>query len=304
MPRGRRAELRLLRDTVWGDPGGKSGAAGTASTRARSAGVARFGIVGASGILVNEAAIAVLVSGLGLHYVVGYLLATQFSTLWNFAFIETWAFRSKSPTNRRWHRFVMLMLVNNAANLLSAPLYVAFTRGLGINYLVSNIMTLAVIFVGRFAIAERIWGGSGAATTTAPDAHDGVSDAVAELLQRHADTVAARAGGRRFATSAARRALRDALVAERTTLQSLGYDNYAQFLADAPPQERERAHHEELAELRARVEKLAFELADTLPPADDEAPRGAAVSSSRRERRGQPASGTHGAPSAKWFPAR
>jgi hypothetical protein len=195
----------------------------------------------------------------------------------------------------------MLMLVNNAANVLSAPLYVALTRGLGINYLVSNIMTLAVIFVARFAIAERIWGGSAAAKKTA-DPHDGVSEEVAELLQRHADSVAARAGGRRFATPSARRALHDALVAERTTLQRLGYDNFAAFLADAPPRERHRAHQDELSELRARVEKLAFELAETLPPADDDAPPGAAVSSSPREHLAQPAS-ERGSPSAKWFPA-
>ena len=50
-----REELRQLRDTVWGEPRGALGAR-TRPTGARTAGIARFGIVGASGIVVNEAA--------------------------------------------------------------------------------------------------------------------------------------------------------------------------------------------------------------------------------------------------------
>jgi putative flippase GtrA len=119
----------------------------------------RFGLVGLTGIGVNEAALALLVGGFHLPYLAGYLLATQFSTLWNFLWIEKWAFKSISPTNRRSLRFASLLLVNNVANLLTAPLFLLLTIGLGLNYLVSNILTLAVIFVLRFLFAERIWTG-------------------------------------------------------------------------------------------------------------------------------------------------
>lgn len=299
-------ELRQLRSTLWGEPQNERGATGARrrSVRARSAGIARFGIVGVSGIVVNEAAIALLVSGLGLHYVVGYLLSTQFSTLWNFAFIETWAFRTASPTNRRWHRFVMLMFVNNVANVLTAPLYVAFTRVFGISYLISNLLTLAIVFLGRFLVAERIWGGRVTATKPQPDAHDGGSGSVADLLQRHADSVAtARAGGRRFATSRARRAMHDALLTERTALQHLGYDSFAEFLAgDAPPARNGLAEQEELVMLRERVAALASELAEARASlAVDSAPQGPVVSTSRHERR--QSSGERRATSGKWFPA-
>ena len=117
----------------------------------------RFGIVGLTGIAVNEAAIALLVSGLHLRYLVGYLLATQFSTVWNFGWIETWAFKSVSPTNRRTLRFASLLLVNNVANLLTAPLFLLLTVVVGINYLISNMLTLGLIFLVRFLFAERIW---------------------------------------------------------------------------------------------------------------------------------------------------
>src|SRR6476620_1429290 len=117
----------------------------------------RFGIVGASGIVINEGALALMVGGLGLNYIVGYLLATQFSTLWNFAFFETWAFKSNSYRNRRWQRLGAILLVNNFFNVASVPLLVLFTGVFGINYLVSNLMTLGIVFVVRFALAEWIW---------------------------------------------------------------------------------------------------------------------------------------------------
>lgn len=128
-----------------------------APQRQRLVRLVRFGIVGVSGILINELALAIMVSGLGLNYVVGYLLSTQFSTLWNFAFFETWAFKSESYRNRRWQRLGMILLVNNFFNVASVPILVLFTSLLGINYLVSNLLTLGIIFVVRFAIAEWIW---------------------------------------------------------------------------------------------------------------------------------------------------
>ena len=97
-----------------------------------------------------------MVGGLHLNYVVGYLLATQFSTLWNFGWIETWAFKSVSPTNRRSVRLGSLLVVNNAANLLTAPLFFLLTV-VGINYLVANLLTLGLVFLLRFLFAERIW---------------------------------------------------------------------------------------------------------------------------------------------------
>jgi putative flippase GtrA len=113
--------------------------------------------VGLTGIAVNEVALALLVGGLHLRYVLGYLLATQFSTLWNFGWIETWAFKSVSPANGRKVRFASLLLVNNAANLLTAPLFLLLTVVAGVNYLISNILTLGLIFLARFLFAERIW---------------------------------------------------------------------------------------------------------------------------------------------------
>jgi len=53
----------------------------------------RFGLVGASGIVVNELALAIVSGSFGAHYLVGVVVATQVSSAWNFVLIERWAFR-------------------------------------------------------------------------------------------------------------------------------------------------------------------------------------------------------------------
>jgi hypothetical protein len=53
-------------------------------------------------------------------------------------------------------RLGSLLVVNNAANLLTAPLFFLLTV-VGINYLVANLLTLGLVFLLRFLFAERIW---------------------------------------------------------------------------------------------------------------------------------------------------
>ncbi len=117
----------------------------------------RFSMVGASGIVVNEAALAVFVAIFHVNYIVGALLATPCSTLWNFILLEVWVFKNTSHRHRRWHRWIMLMVVNNIANFATLPLLVLCTSVLGINYLISNLLTLILVVLARFALADRIW---------------------------------------------------------------------------------------------------------------------------------------------------
>ncbi|MDQ1379694.1 MAG: dolichol-phosphate mannosyltransferase [Actinomycetota bacterium] len=127
------------------------------SRRVRFFRFVRFSIVGASGIIVNEAALALFVGAFHVNYVVGALLATPCSTLWNFILLEIWVFKNTSHRHRRWHRWLMLMVVNNIANFATLPLLVVCTSVLGINYLISNLFTLILVVLARFALADRIW---------------------------------------------------------------------------------------------------------------------------------------------------
>jgi putative flippase GtrA len=120
--------------------------------------LARFGSVGVSGFVVNELAIAALVSGFGLNYLVGAVLATQVSSLWNFALVERWAFRDSGARRSLRHRMALFFAVNNVALLLRGPILVVLTSMVGLNYLVSNLISLGVLTIARFAIADSwIW---------------------------------------------------------------------------------------------------------------------------------------------------
>jgi putative flippase GtrA len=130
---------------------------------ARLARLARFGTVGVSGFAVNEAALAAFVSGLGINYLLGAVLATQVSSLWNFALVERWAFRGSEARRSVRHRMGLFFAVNNAALLLRGPILVVLTSGLGMNYLMSNLVSLGVLTLVRFAIADSwIWAGAAA----------------------------------------------------------------------------------------------------------------------------------------------
>jgi len=139
------------------DPWWRAAISRLARERARIRRFTRFAVVGASGIVVNEVAMAIMVSGFGIDYVVGAVLATQCSTLWNCALVDFWAFKGSSHRNRRWQRWLMLIMLNNAANLATIPLLIFLTSVLGINYLISNLVTILLVVGVRFALADRIW---------------------------------------------------------------------------------------------------------------------------------------------------
>jgi dolichol-phosphate mannosyltransferase len=120
--------------------------------------VGRFGLVGASGLVVNTVVLAALADLAGLYYVAAAVFATQASTLWNFTFTELWVFSDREHRRRGLRRMVMFFVVNNLALALRVPLLIALTAGLGIHYVVSNLLSLALVFAARFTLADLwIW---------------------------------------------------------------------------------------------------------------------------------------------------
>jgi dolichol-phosphate mannosyltransferase len=119
---------------------------------------ARFGAVGASGLVVNTALLAALTDLVGLFYVVSAVIATQGSTLWNFCLTELWVFSDRDHKRGFGTRMALFFLMNNAALAVRGPLLVLLTSGLGIHYVVSNILSLLGLTLVRFALADTwIW---------------------------------------------------------------------------------------------------------------------------------------------------
>jgi putative flippase GtrA len=119
-------------------------------------GFARFGLVGLTGLAVNTLALAAFAEGVGLHYLVAAALASQVSTLWNFALTDLWVFRGRRLGRSRLGRLALFALMNNAALLLRSPILVLLTSVLGVHYLLSNLISLGLLTLVRYGVAD-VW---------------------------------------------------------------------------------------------------------------------------------------------------
>ena len=120
--------------------------------------LARFLVVGATGLAVNSAALAALHELGGMHYLLAALAATQFSTLWNFGLTEAWVFRHRASEGRMSIRFAAYWAMNNLAFGLRGPLLTLLVSGLGLHYLVSNLISIFILTILRYFVSDRwIW---------------------------------------------------------------------------------------------------------------------------------------------------
>jgi putative flippase GtrA len=87
------------------------------------------------------------------------VFATVVSTTWNFALTEVWVFGNRQGGEGRIKRYALFFLMNNLALLLRGPIMFALTTWLSVYYLVSNVISLAILTVVRYFMADSwIWG--------------------------------------------------------------------------------------------------------------------------------------------------
>ena len=119
---------------------------------------AGFAVVGVSGILVNSLALFLGTEKLHLYYLLSAGIATVASTLWNFSLTEGLVYRSKNQSEGLMKRFGLFFVMNTLALALRTPMIYLLTSVLGIYYVISNLASLAILTVLRFALADNlIW---------------------------------------------------------------------------------------------------------------------------------------------------
>ena len=126
-----------------------------------------FGLVGASGILVNTAVLWFIYQVLGIHALIGAVLATQASTTWNFLLIDVLVYR-RPKRGTRLGRGARFYLMNNVLLLGRLPVF-ALLLALGLGVLTANALTLVMLFLVRFLVSDRIIYGSGTTASTSRD---------------------------------------------------------------------------------------------------------------------------------------
>jgi len=128
--------------------------------------ISKFGVVGLSGLVVNSVALLVFTSGLGIYYLLGAILATQVSTVWNFVLTDRWVFVDREAERGRWRRFWIFWAMNNAALIVRGPMIYVLTDSLGVFYVASNVISLIVLMAVRYLFSYLlIWRAEGEAVS-------------------------------------------------------------------------------------------------------------------------------------------
>ena len=122
----------------------------------RIAPLAKFLLVGLSGILVNELLYVALVDRLAIWFVISAIVATQASTTWNFLGNEHWAFSGRRFVGPAWVRYISYSGMNNALLLLRVPMLFLLANIAGVGSAWSNLITLGALFVLRYAVSDGL----------------------------------------------------------------------------------------------------------------------------------------------------
>jgi dolichol-phosphate mannosyltransferase len=105
----------------------------------------RFGLVGGSGVVVNNAILLGLVEGLGLAPVPAAVVATECAIVSNFLLNDRWTFAdARRSGGRSWpRRFASYNLLTLGGLVLNVGVLAALHGLAGVHYLVANVVGIA-----------------------------------------------------------------------------------------------------------------------------------------------------------------
>jgi len=115
----------------------------------------KFNAVGAGGIVVQLAVLALLKTGLRLDYLVATALAVEAAVIHNFFWHErfTWADRRGASS---WARFFRFNLTTGLFSILGNVLVMkVLVGGARLNYFFANILTIATCSILNFVVSDR-----------------------------------------------------------------------------------------------------------------------------------------------------
>jgi putative flippase GtrA len=116
----------------------------------------QFGLVGASGFVVNFAVYAACVKALGLHYLVAAVGAWSVAVTNNFFWNRHWTFRHRRDASHyalQWMRFIVVSAAALAPNLLILRLLV---ESGGMDKIVAQVIAVCLVTPVSF-LGNRLW---------------------------------------------------------------------------------------------------------------------------------------------------
>jgi dolichol-phosphate mannosyltransferase len=117
----------------------------------------KFGIVGASGVLVNVGTLFLLTEFGGIPYFLASLIAIELSIISNFTINLLWTWRDRSEEGTLWKMVVRYHVGAGATAVLgNYVILIALTELFGMHYMISNLIGIAVGTFSNYLIND-LW---------------------------------------------------------------------------------------------------------------------------------------------------
>ena len=119
----------------------------------------KFNAVGAIGIVVQLAALAILKTLLRVEYLPATALAVEIAVLHNFIWHDRWTWaeraRAKGPARFPWVRLMRFNLSTGAVSIAANLLFMRLLVGrLHVQYLVANLLGIAAASLANFLLSD------------------------------------------------------------------------------------------------------------------------------------------------------
>ncbi|MBF8296804.1 MAG: Dolichyl-phosphate beta-D-mannosyltransferase [Bacteroidetes bacterium] len=117
----------------------------------------KFGVVGASGVVVNMGGLYLFKEFAGIPYFIASLFAIELSILSNFTVNLLWTWRDRAGEGTLWTKILRYHIGAGATAFLGNYLVlIALTELLGLHYMVSNLIGIAVGTLSNYIIND-LW---------------------------------------------------------------------------------------------------------------------------------------------------
>jgi dolichol-phosphate mannosyltransferase len=110
----------------------------------------RFVAVGITGIVVNQVVLFALFGIFGIWPLAALIVAIETSLIWNFEWNDRWTFRGRTNGSSRLRRFALYHAVCAAGIAINVGVFALLALGLGVNYMVSNLVAILAGFATNF----------------------------------------------------------------------------------------------------------------------------------------------------------
>jgi putative flippase GtrA len=115
----------------------------------------RYGFVGGMAFLVDYGTLYVLTEFLGLHYLLSATIAFVIGLVTNYLLSIAWVFNSRK-SGSRWVEFTVFALIGIIGLGLNALVMYLCTDFLGMHYLISKLVSTAIVFFWNFFARKTI----------------------------------------------------------------------------------------------------------------------------------------------------